>query len=109
MKVIIVKPFTQPFIKEIQGDLRSMQEIVDGYIEVIYPFDDRNIALVCNEEGKLEGLMPNRFLLDRNSGICDFIFGNFFLCYAPEDSEKFDSIPDNLIQKYIDKSSKKGA
>ena len=109
MKVIIVKPFTQPYIKEIKNNLRSMQEVVGGYIEVIYPFDDRNIALVCNEEGKLEGLTPNRFLLDRNSGICDFICGDFFLCYAPENSENFESIPDNLIQYYIDKFSRKGA
>ena len=40
MKVIIVKPFTQPYTKEIKGDLRSMQEIVGGYIEAVYPFDD---------------------------------------------------------------------
>ena len=108
MKVIIVKPFTQPYTKEIKGDLQSMQEIVGGYIEVIYPFDDK-IALVCNEEGKLKGLKPNRFILDRNTGVCDFIYGDFFLCYAPADSEEFQSIPDNLIQKYIDKFSMKGA
>lgn len=83
MKVIVIKPFTQPYIKEISGDLRSMQKIVGGYIEIIYPFDDMEVALVCNEEGKLEGLMPNRFILDRHSGVCDFIFGDFFLCYAP--------------------------
>ena len=40
MKVIIVKPFTQPYIKEIKGNLRSMQEVVGGYIEAIYPFDN---------------------------------------------------------------------
>ena len=101
MKVIIVKPFTQPYTKEIKGDLRSMQEAV-------YPFDDEEIALVCNEEGKLEGLTPNRFLLNRNNGVCDFICGDFFLCSAPADSENFESMPDNLIQKYIDKFSAKG-
>lgn len=109
MKVIIVKPFTQPYTKEIKGDLRSMQEIVGGYIEAVYPFDDEEIALVCNEEGKLEGLIPNRFLLNRNNGVCDFICGDFFLCYAPCDSEDFISMPDHLLQKYIDKFSAKGA
>ena len=108
MKVIIIKPFTQPYIKEIKNDLRSMQEIVGGYIEVIYPFDNPEIALICNEEGKLEGLTPNRFLLNRNNGVCDFICGDFFLCYAPADSENFESMPDNLIQKYIEKFSAKG-
>ena len=108
MKVIIVKPFTNPNVATIKGDLESMQAIVGGYIEAVYPFDDPDVALVCNEEGKLEGLTPNRFLLNRNNGICDFICGDFFLCYAPADSENFESLPDNLIQKYIDKFSAKG-
>ena len=108
MKVIIVKPFTNPFVKEIKGDLESMQAVVGGYIQAIYPFDDE-VALVCNEEGKINGLMPNRFLLNRNNGICDYICGDFFLCYAPCDSENFESMPDNLIDKYVAKFSAKGA
>ncbi len=108
MKVIIVKPFTNPYVKEIKGDLKSMQTVVGGYIQAIYPFDDE-VALVCNEEGKINGLMPNRFLLNRNNGICDYICGDFFLCYAPCDSENFESMPDNLIDKYVAKFSAKGA
>ena len=108
MKVIIVKPFTNPYVANIKGDLESMQKVVGGYIEAVYPFDDEEIALVCNEEGKINGLMPNRFLLNRNNGICDYICGDFFLCYAPADSENFESMPDNLIQKYIEKFSAKG-
>ena len=30
MKVIIVKPFTNPYTKEIKGDLESMQAIIGG-------------------------------------------------------------------------------
>ena len=108
MKVIIVKPFTQPYTEEIKGDLKSMQAVVGGYIQAIYPFDDE-VALVCNEEGKINGLMPNRYLLNRNNGILDFICGDFFLCYAPCDSENFESMPDNLIDKYIAKFSARGA
>ena len=108
MKIIIVKPFTQPYTTEIKGDLESMQAVVGGYIEAIYPFDDE-VALVCNEEGKLCNLTPNLYLLNRNNGILDFICGDFFLCYAPCDSENFESMPDNLIDKYIAKFSAKGA
>lgn len=108
MKVIIVKPFTNPYVANIKGDLESMQKIVGGYIEAIYPFDDEEIALVCNEEGKINGLMPNRFLLDRNNGICDFICGDFFLCSAPADSENFESMPENLIDQYVTKFSARG-
>lgn len=108
MKVIIVKPFTNPYVANIKGDLESMQKIVGGYIEAVYPFDDEEIALVCNEEGKINGLMPNRFLLDRNNGICDFICGDFFLCSAPADSENFESIPEYLIDQYVTKFSARG-
>ena len=102
MKIILIKPFTNPYVANIKGDLESMQAVVGGYIEAVYPFDDPEIALVCNEEGKLEGLMPNRFLLDRNNGICDYICGDFFLCSAPFDSETFKDMPDHLINKYIE-------
>lgn len=108
MKVIIVKPFTNPYVANIKGDLESMQKIVGGYIEAVYPFDDEEIALVCNEEGKINGLMPNRFLLDCNNGICDFICGDFFLCSAPADSENFESMPENLIDQYVTKFSARG-
>ena len=59
MKVIIVKPFTNPYTANIKGDLRSMQELVGGYIEEYMPFDDE-VAIIVNEEGKLNGLPPNR-------------------------------------------------
>ena len=108
MKIIVIKPFQNPYVATIKGDLESMQKIVGGYIEAVYPFDDPEIALICNEEGKLEGLTPNRFLLNRNNGVCDFICGDFFLCSAPAESEHFESMPDDLIQKYIDKFSAKG-
>ena len=108
MKVIIVKPFTQPYTKEIKGDWESMQAVVGGYIQAIYPFEDE-VALVCNDEGKINGSMPNRYLLNRNNGFVDCICGDFFLCYAPCDSENFESMPDNLIDKYIAKFSAKGA
>lgn len=100
MKVIIVRPLVQPYTMEIKGDLQSMQEIVGGYIEAIYPFDDE-IALVCNEEGKINGLPFNRFLFDENGNAIDIIAGTFFICGAPSNCDNFSDIPDNLIEKYI--------
>ena len=108
MKVIIIKPFMNPYVAEIKGDLESMQEIIGGYIEAVYPFDDPEIALVCNEEGKICGLPLNRFLFDEDGNLLDMIAGTFFLCSAPLDSENFKSMPDNLIQKYLDKFSARG-
>ena len=54
--VLIVEPGKKPYVKEIDSGLESLQHEVGGYIEAIYPYEDP-VALVCNEEGKLEGCL----------------------------------------------------
>ena len=61
MKIIVVEPFREPYVKNIERTLDNMQRLVGGYIQAVYPFEDEEIALVCNEEGKLQDLTPNRF------------------------------------------------
>lgn len=100
MKVIVIRPYQQPTVEEIDNTLKAMQAVVEGYIEAIYPWDDE-IALICNEVGKLMDLPPNRNLLNEDGEIIDYIAGTFFLCGAPIDSENFASIPDELTDKYI--------
>ena len=59
-------------MKEIASGLESLQHEVGGYIEAIYPYKDP-AALVCNEEGKLEGLPLNRALRDEDGDIYRFL------------------------------------
>ena len=100
MKVLLVEPNADPRAIEIDGSLASMQSLVGGLIEAIYPFSDP-IALICNDEGKLTGLPQNRPLKHPETGeIYDIVCGPFFLCSAPPDSENFESLPDDLIEKY---------
>ncbi len=66
--VLIVEPGKEPYVKEIDSGLESLQHEVGGYIEAIYPYEDP-VALVCNEEGKLEGLPLNRALRDEDGDI----------------------------------------
>ena len=99
MKILEFKPLCEPEVKEIDGSLKSMQTEVDGYIQTVYPFDDE-IALICNEEGKLIGLPLNRALYDEEGNIMDVIAGTFFICGAPSDDGSFKSIPEELIDKY---------
>lgn len=40
MKIVVVEPFKNPYVAEINGSLESFQKVVGGYIEVIYPFND---------------------------------------------------------------------
>ena len=97
MRVLIVEPLKMPYEREIDGNLASMQEVVGGYIQAIYPFEDEEIALVCNDEGKLIGLPFNRALKDEEGSIYDVVVGTFFLCKAPADSENFESLTDEQI------------
>ena len=100
MKVLIIEPLKEPYVKEITDGLDGMQETVGGLIQTIYPFDHPEIALICNEEGKLHHLPLNRALFDEDGNIVDIIAGTFFLCSAPSDSENFESLNDEQIEKY---------
>ena len=99
MKVLVIEPMEKPVVKEIASSLEAMQEIVDGYIQALFPFDEP-VALVCNEEGKLHGLPLNRALRDDTGNVYDIISGTFFLCSAPPDSENFTSLSDSQIERY---------
>ena len=67
-----------------------MQSLVGGFIEVI-PYDD--YELICNEEGKLDGLYPN-------VGFdYDIINGNFFIANDNYETGDFASLTDKNIEK----------
>ena len=95
MDVLIVEPEKAPRMANITGDLNSLQQVVGGYIEAVYPYDDP-VAIVCNEEGKLIGLPLNRKLEDY-----DIIAGTFIVCGLGE--EDFDSLSPELAEKYREK------
>lgn len=99
MKILLIRPGEKPALSEIEGTLVSMQKVVGGPIELIYPFDDP-IALACHEEGKLLGLPLNRSLRNQAGRIYDVVAGPFFLCGAPSDSDRLDSIPEGFVEKY---------
>ena len=55
-----------------------MQKVGDGYIESVYPFkDDPKITIICNEEGKLNGMELNLAVYDSSHEIMDIIAGIF--------------------------------
>ena len=101
MQVIMLEPDKTAYLKEIGNDLASMQEEVEGYIEIIYPFKDQYVGLVCNEEGKLNGLPLNRAITDDNGEIIDIIAGKAFICDCSED--ELQSLNPELTRKYLDK------
>lgn len=101
IKIIYVKPYTEPRIMEINNTLENMQALVGGNIEAYMPYDDE-VAIICNEEGKLTGLPFNRAVVDEEGKIYDIIAGDFFLCSAPYTSENFESLNEGQVEKYMD-------
>ena len=59
ISVLLVEPNKYPKMIEIDDTLEAMQVVVGGDIEEYMPFEDE-VAIICNEEGKLIGLPPNR-------------------------------------------------
>ncbi len=103
MRVLMVEPGKEAVETEIENSLEAMQAAVGGYIEMIRPYADE-VALICNEEGKLEQLPLNRVLYDEETGQpLDVIAGTFFICGAPANSSEFASLSDEQLQKYQQK------
>lgn len=59
ISVLLIEPNKYPKMTEIDDTLEAMQKVVGGDIEEYMPFDD-DVAIICNEEGKVNGLPPNR-------------------------------------------------
>ena len=100
MQVVVVEPKKKPMVQDIGSDLESMQKIVGGPIEVVYPFDEP-VALICNEEGKLLNLPLNRALRDDEGNVYDIISGTFFVCAAAPDSDRFAGLTDQQAKMYM--------
>ena len=98
--VIMVEPNQEARITDIDSSLESMQNIVGGYIEEYMPFEDE-VAIICNEEGKINGMPLNRAIYENNGKISDIIAGPFILCYSPLESGTLQSMPDKLQEKYL--------
>lgn len=68
--VLFIEPNKYPKFIEIEDTLEAMQKVIGGDIEEYMPFDDE-VAIICDEEGKIKGLPMNRaiygdFSPDRN-------------------------------------------
>ena len=99
MQALIVEPLKAPYVKDIGEELEDLQHEVGGYIGALYPFDDE-VAVVCNEEGKLDGLELNRALRTDQGEIYDIIAGTFMVVGLTEES--FGSLTPKQIAKYTE-------
>jgi len=74
--VLLYETGEAPRPKFIPNTLEAMQELVGGYIETVTLED--GLVLVCNEEGRMNGLSPNASITTRYGH--QSIYGDFFIC-----------------------------
>ena len=93
IKVLVVEPYKEPYEKVIKNNLKEKQELVGGIIEYTRIENEDNALLICNEEGKLLDLEPNR-VLGR-----DIIVGTFFIVGDDPDIGEDRSLTNNQIER----------
>ena len=99
MNVLMVEPGKAPYETQIGGDLQSMQALVGGYIQAVYPYEEP-VALIANESGKLDGLPLNRALRDADGDIYDIVAGSFFIVGLGQSD--FTDLPHELAERFAE-------
>ena len=97
LDVLLVKPGMYPQAVQIGSELEDLQKAVGGDIEAVYPFNEE-VALVVNDEGKINGSELNRALRDDNGQIYDIIAGDFLVVGLGE--EDFASLSPELMEQF---------
>ena len=90
MRVVYKAPGEKPEVREISGELESLQDLVEGWIERVGI--KKGLALVINEEGKMHRMEPNFYL----SKINDLIVGP--AVFVGEAGEDFTDISDSDLE-----------
>jgi len=83
MRVIIKEPGKAGHVIEVKNELEELQRIVGGYIEAVPLFP--NLVVICNEDGRLQGL-------PYNCELCGIMFVGTILL-AGVDGPEFDDVP----------------
>ena len=97
IRVVLLEPGKLASVVDIDSTLEGMQKLVNGWIEAVYPFEEE-VCIICNEEGKLNGMPLNRALRCEGQ-ITDIIAGPCFICTC--DKEDFGSLSEVQQQKYL--------
>ena len=94
---LLVRPNEAPEIISFEEGYHQIQMLVEGSFEYVGLFDDADV--IVNEEGKLNGSAPNRFLL-HDGKLVDILFGNILLTDTDSQGNTVSLSPDKL-KKYL--------
>lgn len=95
LRCLYIKENALPEVVEIDNTLKAKQEKVDGYIEYVRLNEDDDVILICNDEGKINGMGPNRDI------DYDIIFGPFLIVAENSEDGEDRSLTDEQISKYM--------
>ena len=99
IRVVLLEPHQMAKTVEVKNTLEGLQELVKGNIEPFYPFEEE-VCFICNDEGKINGMEPNRAIYDDEHNMVDVLFGTGFVCSCK--GENFGSLTDEQIEKYTE-------
>ena len=94
IKCLLVKPYELPEEIEIDNTLEAKQKLVGGWIEQAFLPKDDSVVLICNEEGKINGMKPNRDIGH------DIIFGPFLIVGNDYENGGYKSLTSEQILNY---------
>lgn len=97
LTVLVVAPGEKPSVVTIPAGLDSLYNQVGEPIQAIYPFEEP-VGIVCNDNGKINGMQLNRALRDDENSIYDIVSGTFLVVGLGE--EDFCSLTPEQIEKY---------
>lgn len=94
LRTLLVKENELPEEVEVPNNLSSLQKMVGGLIEYYYMLDIEDAVIICNEEGKINGMGPNREVGR------DIIFGPFLIVGDDPDMGENRSLTEEQITKF---------
>lgn len=95
IEVIYKEPGKAPEVMVIDNELSEFQRLVKGYIE---PITIGDAIILVNEEGKLQGLAPNCYLMAAGNCV-DVLVGPVIVC--GDDGEEFGDVPENVKEDIL--------
>ena len=94
LNVLLVKPYELPKEITINNTLKDKQNCVEGLIEYYRSSLYEDVIFICNEEGKINGMEPNRDVKH------DILFGPFLIVGDEPELGEDRSLTQEQIEKY---------
>lgn len=102
VRIVVKKIGEDAKVCVVKNELSSFQNIIGGLLEpVVFPEENENIDIVCDDEGKIKGQAGNLYIPHYNEAIV----GNcFFVGY--DDDGNWISLTDEQVEKCLNFANK---